>query len=164
MQIGSPLGDHVNDDHRDSLLEIAAAFGSKRPTAPEPVLIRRADQLDSRSQLWSSQLFKDANLANLEAGKVHAKEGRLGRRQRAVAVALVAPGLSLLKVGDVNLNGWPESDFRLGEKLSRKDFAIEVLSDVRRPSVVESLAMTPTSQGRVEDGSSRAISTISRLA
>ncbi len=58
--------------------------------------------------------------------------------------------ISLLKVGDVNLNGWPESDFRLGEKLSRKDFAIEVLSDVRRPSVVESLAMTPTSQGRVK--------------
>ena len=75
----------------------------------------------------------------------------MGGAQTAVAVAVVVPcALALLKAGDVDLENWTEADFRLGKEFGRQNFTIEMLSNVRRPGMMESLPMTPTSQGRVK--------------
>jgi hypothetical protein len=73
--------------------------------------IRRADQFDSRSELWSSKLLKDANFANLKAGEVHSKgQRRLGRGpESGCRCCRRALAVRLLKAGNVDLENRPEA-------------------------------------------------------
>src|SRR6185369_9027111 len=75
MEVCCPLGDNVDDDHSNTLLQVARTFNGEGATVTRPVLVGQTDQRDGRPQLRPTHLLHYPDLVDVEGDEInHGRE------------------------------------------------------------------------------------------
>src|SRR5215831_1769939 len=139
MDVRCPLGDNVDDDHGNTLLQVARTFNGEGATATRPVLVGRTDQFDGRPQLRPAHLLHHPDLIDVEGDKIyHGRERWLRwRPDLSDNPSIGAFWLcASLECAHIDLHAAPKRDKRHGEVLGRQLVLIQLGGNRRRPGTV----------------------------
>ncbi len=71
MEVRCPLGNNIDDDHGNTLLQVSRTFDGEGATVTRSVLVRRADQLNGRPQLRPTHLLHHPDLVDVEGDEIN---------------------------------------------------------------------------------------------
>src|SRR5262245_55554159 len=139
MEVRCPLSNHVDDDHGNTLLQVACTFNGEGTTVTRPVLVGRTDQLNGRPQLRPTHLLYHPDLVDVERDEINHGRKRwlrwrpdLGDAPSIRAFRLCAS----LACAHIDLHTAPKQDKRHGEVLGRQLVLIQLRGNSRRPGTV----------------------------
>src|SRR5712691_7663118 len=71
MEVRCPLGDDIDDDNGNTLLQVPRALDGEGSTVTRAVLVGRADKLDSRPQLRPAHLLHHPDFVGVKGDEIN---------------------------------------------------------------------------------------------